>query len=52
MELDLDLPEHGNLGIEFKRQDAPKITRSMREAIKDLKQKSIGSFIPVSVNIK
>jgi hypothetical protein len=26
-----------NRGIEFKRQDAPKISRSMREAVKDLK---------------
>ena len=36
-ELDLFLPTAGRrLGIEFKRQDAPKITRSMRVAIEDL----------------
>ncbi|MFA6172628.1 MAG: ATP-binding protein [Kiritimatiellales bacterium] len=36
-ELDLFLPTAGRrLGIEFKRQDAPKITRSMRVAIADL----------------
>jgi hypothetical protein len=36
-ELDLFLPTAGRrLGVEFKRQDAPKITRSMRVAIADL----------------
>jgi predicted AAA+ superfamily ATPase len=37
VELDLFLPTAGRkLGVEFKRQDAPKITRSMRVAIADL----------------
>ena len=36
MELDLYLPSEGQLGIEFKRQDSPKVTRSMRNAIEDL----------------
>ncbi len=37
VELDLFLPTAGRrLGVEFKRQDAPKITRSMRGAITDL----------------
>jgi predicted AAA+ superfamily ATPase len=36
-ELDLYLPQGTqNLGIEFKRQDAPKVTKSMRQAIRDL----------------
>jgi predicted AAA+ superfamily ATPase len=36
-ELDLFLPTAGRrLGVEFKRQDAPKITRSMRVAWEDL----------------
>ena len=46
MELDLYLPNQGNLGIEFKRQDAPKITRSMREAIKDLNLKELWIIYP------
>ena len=46
MELDLYLPNQGNLGIEFKRQDAPKITRSMREAIKDLSLKELWIIYP------
>jgi predicted AAA+ superfamily ATPase len=46
MELDLYLPNLGNLGIEFKRQDAPKITRSMREAIKDLSLKELWIIYP------
>lgn len=46
MELDLYLPDQDNLGIEFKRQDAPKITRSMREAIKDLKLRELWILYP------
>jgi len=36
LELDLFLPGKTTLGVEFKRQDAPKVTRSMRQAIADL----------------
>lgn len=35
-ELDLFLPGKTALGVEFKRQDAPKVTKSMRQAIADL----------------
>ena len=36
LELDLFIPGRLSLGVEFKRQDAPKATRSMRQAIEDL----------------
>lgn len=46
-ELDLFLPTAGRrLGIEFKRQDAPKITRSMRVAIADLQLEELWIVYP------
>ncbi|NBB78928.1 MAG: DUF4143 domain-containing protein [Verrucomicrobia bacterium] len=36
LELDLFIPGRLSLGVEFKRQDAPKVSRSMRQAIEDL----------------
>jgi hypothetical protein len=36
LELDLFIPGRQSLGVEFKRQDAPKVTKSMRQAITDL----------------
>lgn len=46
-ELDLFLPTAGRrLGIEFKRQDAPKITRSMRVAREDLQMDELWIVYP------
>jgi len=35
-ELDLYIPGKEKLGVEFKRQDAPKVTKAMRNAMEDL----------------
>lgn len=46
-ELDLFLPYQGRrLGIEFKRNDAPGITRSMRTAMADLKLDALWVIVP------
>jgi len=36
VELDLFIPGKIRLSVEFKRQDAPKVTKSMPQAIQDL----------------
>lgn len=46
VELDLFLPGKRRLGIEFKRQDAPKVTKSMRQAIRDLDLEALWIVYP------
>lgn len=46
-ELDLFIPHSKDpLGVEFKRQDAPKVTKSMRNAIEDLGLKQLWVIYP------
>lgn len=45
-ELDLFIPGKDQLGVEFKRQDAPKVTKSMRNAIEDLGLKQLWVIYP------
>jgi len=46
VELDLFLPGKTRLGVEFKRQDAPKVTKSMRQAINDLDLETLWIVYP------
>ncbi len=48
VELDLFLPGKARLGVEFKRQDAPKVTKSMRQAIQDLELDTLWIIYPGS----
>ena len=52
VELDLYIPGKLNLGIEFKRQDAPKVTKSMRQAIQDLGLKTLWIIYPGSREVQ
>jgi len=52
VELDLFIPGKLKLGVEFKRQDAPKVTRSMRQAIQDLGLKTLWIVYPGSREIQ
>jgi len=48
VELDLFIPGKLRLGVEFKRQDAPKVTKSMRQAIQDLDLEALWIVYPGS----
>ncbi|MCC5808212.1 MAG: hypothetical protein JJU00_17930 [Opitutales bacterium] len=48
VELDLFIPGKLRLGVEFKRQDAPKVTKSMRQAIQDLDLETLWIVYPGS----
>lgn len=52
VELDLFIPGKLKLGIEFKRQDAPKVTKSMRQAIQDLGLETLWMVYPGSREIQ
>jgi len=46
VELDLFIPGKVRLGVEFKRQDAPKVSKSMRQAIHDLDLEALWIVYP------
>jgi len=52
LELDLFIPGRQSLGVEFKRQDAPKVTKSMRQAITDLELDMLWVVYPGSREIQ
>ena len=52
LELDLFIPGRQSLGVEFKRQDAPKVTKSMRQAIADLELEMLWVVYPGSREIQ
>lgn len=52
LELDLFIPGRRSLGIEFKRQDSPKVTKSMRQVIADLELDQLWIVYPGSREIQ
>lgn len=52
VELDLFIPGKVRLGIEFKRKDAPNVTKSMRQAIQDLDLDTLWIIYPGSREVQ